>query len=56
MPPSTLDLIRARITRLLNEKSWRPFTSAVAHDNGTHIIYEHDGRTFEITVKESTDG
>lgn len=52
MPPSTVDLVRVRITRLLNAPSRRPNR---AIDDGCKIIYTINDRTFEITVKEVED-
>lgn len=48
MPPSTLDLVRTKITRLLNVGRY----PEAALDDGHKITYTVEGRTFEITVKE----
>lgn len=59
MPPSTTDLVRAKITRLLNGTPavtlGRQPRKQVAYDHGTRIVYTAGGRTFEITVREIED-
>lgn len=44
MPPTKTDLIRAMLTRLLNEKGYD------ANDQGTHIQLRHGDAKFRITV------